>query len=105
MQPILLYITLKDKQEATKLAQTLLTEKRIACANILPSVTSLYQWQGEMQQENEVVLIAKTTPAAKAGAMARIAELHSYDCPCIVAIESADCHAPFAEWIFSQVRD
>lgn len=105
MQPILLYITTKDKPEALAIAQTLLAEKRIACANILPDITSVYEWEGRMQKENEVVLIAKTSPAAKTGTIRRISELHSYDCPCIIAFDSCDAHAPFAKWIFSQVRD
>ena len=105
MNLILMYITVKNKHEALQLAQTLLAEKHIACANILPNVTSVYEWEGKMQQEEEVVMIAKTTDQAKARTMARIAELHSYECPCIVALNAEDVHSPFNKWVFSQVRD
>lgn len=105
MQPILLYITTKDKPQARMLAKTLLAERLIACANILPEMTSIYEWEGEIQQAEEVVLIAKTTPAAKDAAIARIVTLHSYDCPCVVALDCADSHAAFSKWIFSQLGD
>lgn len=105
MTPILLYATVKNKSEALQIADRLLQEELIACANIVEGATSVYRWQGELQQETECLLIAKTTPAAKPRAMARMAALHSYDCPCILAFAADAAHAPFAEWIFSQIKD
>lgn len=105
MSPILLYVTVKDKPEALRLAETLLAEGLVACANILPPMTSLYRWEGALQQEEEVLLLAKTSPAVRDRAIARIGELHGYDCPCILAFEASGASAPFAEWIFSQIRD
>lgn len=105
MQTILLYVTVKNKSEATQIAAELLAERLVACANILPPVTSLYHWQGELQQEEEVILLAKTTAAAQQQAIDRIAALHSYDCPCILAFAPETAHIPFAQWIFSEIGD
>ncbi|MCH2547731.1 MAG: divalent-cation tolerance protein CutA [Alphaproteobacteria bacterium] len=105
MQTILLYITAKNKQEAQSIAQTLLAEKLIACANILPEVTSLFQWQGTMQEDSEVIMLAKTTKQNTSCCIERITALHSYDCPCILAFAPEGGHEPFIKWIFSQVRD
>lgn len=105
MQISLLYITVEDKSAALELADALLGEKLIACANILPPMTSIFRWEGQMQQESEVAMIAKTTADRQEAAMARIAELHGYDTPCIVALPAAAVHTPFAEWIFSATRD
>lgn len=105
MHVSLLYVTLSTKAEATELARTLLAEKYIACANILPEMTSLYEWDGSLQSNGEVAMLVKTSASLKAATMQRIAELHSYDCPCIIELKTGDVHSPFAKWIFSQIRD
>lgn len=100
--PILLYSTLKNKQEAKELAAALLAERLIACANLIPGVTSLYEWEGEMEENEEVILLAKTTSGKAEKAIARIAELHSYSCPCAVGIPLTLAHPPFAQWVAAQ---
>ena len=55
-----LYVTTKDSSEAKKLAKVLLENKLIACANILPEMTSLYEWNGEIEESLESVLVLKT---------------------------------------------
>lgn len=105
MQPVLLYITVPTRTEAEHLARILLEEKHIACANILMHTTSLYIWEGKLEQAEEVVLIAKTTSQARQAAMDRVAALHSYDCPCILAFDAVAAHPPFAQWIFSYIGD
>lgn len=106
MQPVvLLYITVPTRTEAEHLARLLLEEKRVACVNILTHAISLYIWEGKLEEAEEVVLIAKTTPQGRQAAMDRIAELHSYDCPCILAFDTAAAHPPFADWIFSNIGD
>ena len=105
MQLILLYVTLKNKQEALVMAERLIAEKLAACANILPTHTAVYKWNGTPQQEEEVILLAKTTPARREQAIARIAALHNYDCPCILALPVEAAYTPFGEWVFSQIGD
>lgn len=105
MQPVLLYITFSTRTEAEHLARILLEERRVACVNILPHTISLYMWEGKMEEAEEVVMIAKTTPEGKQAAMDRVAELHSYDCPCILAFDTTAAYPPFAQWIFSNIGD
>lgn len=105
MQPILLYTTVKNKQEALAIAEALLAEKLVACANILPPHTAVYHWQGAMQQEEEVLMLLKTSTAVESRVMARIAQLHSYNCPCILALPVEAAEPAFAQWIFSQIGD
>lgn len=105
MQLVLLYITVSTRTEAEHLARILLEEKHVACVNILQHSISLYIWEGKLEEAEEVVLIAKTTSKAKQAAIDRIAELHSYDCPCILAFDTATAHPPFAQWIFSYIGD
>lgn len=101
--PILLYITVKNKQEAEHIARRLLQERLIACANILPEVTSLFNWEGEPKEVTEAILLAKTTLDQQDAAMLRASELHSYTCPCIVALPLEAAHAPFARWVGEEV--
>lgn len=100
----LLYSTFPSRDEAVSLSRLLLEERLIACANIVGGVTSVYRWQGELQEENEVLLIAKTTAAQVDAAIARISSAHSYEVPCITAWPLAKGHAPFRDWIGQETR-
>lgn len=101
----LLYTTVKNKLEAENLASKLLEERLIACANIHPSITSLYRWQGAVEKEPEVPILLKTHTDRVDAAMARIAELHPYDTPCILTLPIDKADPSFVEWIFSNTRD
>jgi periplasmic divalent cation tolerance protein len=105
MSVCLLYTTTATHSEATALAHALLTEKHIACANILSPTTSMYVWEGALQQTEEMAILFKTTQSRKTIAMERITELHPYDCPCIIELVTDAVHPPFAKWIFSQIGD
>jgi periplasmic divalent cation tolerance protein len=93
----MLYSTFKSRDEALSVAHELLKARLIACANVLPPMTSVYRWERKMQQEEEVALLAKTAQAQ--AAIARIKELHSYALPCIVAWPLAQGFPPFLEWV------
>lgn len=100
----LLYITCADEAEALKLAEALLDARLIACANLLPPVTSCFRWNGAMQQNREVVLLAKTTAARFEQVEALVKAQHSYDCPCLVAFDIARGHAPFLQWLSDETE-
>lgn len=82
----LVYITAVDKDEAVKIANALTTEKKIACANIIDPIESIYRWQGAVENSQETLLLAKTTTAKLPELIQRVKELHSYENPAIVAI-------------------
>ena len=105
MSITLLYTTVKNKLEAENLATKLLEERLIACANIQQPITSLYRWQGAVEQEPEVPMLLKTHTDRVDAAMARMAELHPYDTPCILALSIGKANPSFAEWIFSNTKD
>ena len=101
MKVFWIYITAPDREEARRLAATLVEERLAACVNILGVIDSVYRWQGEIEQASEIALVAKTDEARVAALTRRAAELHSYECPCIVALPIAQGHPPFLEWIRS----
>ncbi|NKB16778.1 MAG: divalent cation tolerance protein CutA [Sphingomonadales bacterium] len=70
--------------DALRIAHALLGEGLIACANILDGMTSVYRWDGEIREDREAVLILKSRTELTDRVTARVRELHSYDCPCVV---------------------
>jgi periplasmic divalent cation tolerance protein len=102
MSAKLVYVTAPSRKEAEKIAETVVTERLAACANILDGVTSLFHWEGKLCRENEAVLILKTTEEKTDALTARIKELHSYECPCIVVLPIEGGNPAFLEWLHSE---
>lgn len=99
-----LYVTVPNREEALTLAHRLVQERLVACGNVLGSLTSVYEWKGQLEQSDEVVLLLKTRAELVGETMRRVAELHSYECPCIAELPVAAVHEPFAAWIAEQTR-
>ena len=81
------YLTVSSEEEAVRLARVVLDEKLAACANLLGGIRSLYRWQGELCDEQEVAMVLKTTSFRVEELMDRLSELggfHSYQTPCIL---------------------
>jgi len=97
------YMTAGSKDEARKIGKELVTSKLAACVNILDNMNSFYRWEGEVQDDTEVVMIAKTTEARVPQLIEKVKSLHSYDCPCIVSIPVAGGNPAFLDWIAGQV--
>ncbi|MBI1272520.1 MAG: divalent cation tolerance protein CutA [Alphaproteobacteria bacterium] len=93
------YITCKDAAEAEKIAAALVGEKLAACVNILPPITSIYEWQGKVEKGAEVAMVAKTRAGLFEKVAARVRALHSYETPCIVALPVAAGDAAFLDWV------
>ena len=96
---LLVFTTLPTADAAAEVAKILVGEKLAACANILPALRSIYRWQGQVQDENEVLVLLKTQRVHYARLTARILELHPYDVPEVLAIPVEQGHAAYLEWI------
>ena len=70
-----------------------------ACVNILGETSSLFRWQGEVRSETEIALIAKTKKTLVQKIVTKVKAIHSYECPCIVALPLSDGSADFLSWI------
>ncbi|MGD9365598.1 MAG: divalent-cation tolerance protein CutA [Desulfobacteraceae bacterium] len=103
MSAFFVYITTKDKAEAREIGRHLVHSKIAACVNILDQMNSMYVWQGEFQDDQEAVMIAKTTEEKVPELIAAVKARHSYECPCIVALPITDGHPDFLNWISRQV--
>lgn len=94
-----LYATVPDRDEGLALARRLVEEGLVACGNLLGPMTSVYEWKGEIEQSDEFVLLLKTRAELLDRVMQRVAELHSYECPCVVELVLGSAHPPFAQWV------
>jgi len=102
MKAKLIYVTTSSREEAEQIAETVVTEKRAACANIFENMTSVYEWNGTLCREQETVLILKTTVAQVDALTARTKALHSYECPCIITLPVESGNPDFLDWISRQ---
>lgn len=95
----LIYITTDGPEEARTIGRALVEERLAACANVIDPMVSIYRWEGEVQEGRETVLIAKTSAACVEALTERVRALHSYDCPCIVAVSVEGGNPAFLNWI------
>jgi len=98
------YVPCADKGEALKIAHTLVEQRLVACANILDGCTSVYEWKGEVKEEREAILIMKTARSLQLEVEKAITDMHSYDCPGIVALDTDDVNFPFEKWVIDHTR-
>jgi len=104
MEISLIYITTKNKDEARTIGKELVQTKLSACVNIFDNMNSIYMWEGELQDDNEAVLVAKTTQNRVPELIEKVKAMHSYECPCIVSLPVTDGNRDFLKWIENEVR-
>ena len=95
----MVFMTLPEAEVAGAIVRKLVEEKLVACGNVLSGVTSIYRWEGNVQQDDEVLVIMKTTAQAVAPLLERAAELHPYECPEILAIPVEEGYRPYMDWV------
>ena len=96
---IIVFITVDSQETAQKIANKLLTERKVACANILPKVESHYWWQGKIESANELLLIVKTRAALLDELIALVKQIHPYAVPEIIALPIIGGNEDFLKWI------
>jgi periplasmic divalent cation tolerance protein len=90
--------------EASRLARTLVEERLAACATLIPSVQSIYHWQGEIEFSTETLLLLKTEPDQLAALEARLHQLHSYQTPEFLVLGVEGVSHPYLEWLQSALH-
>ncbi|MDG5766858.1 divalent-cation tolerance protein CutA [Balneolales bacterium ANBcel1] len=105
MEHVFVYITAADQKEAEMLSRHIVQERLAACTNILGNISALFFWDDAVQKEQEVALIAKTTVSAFPRLQERVKELHSYECPCVIALPIAMGNPDYLSWIDNEVAN
>jgi periplasmic divalent cation tolerance protein len=96
--------TTANAEEAALLGRTLVDERLVACATLIPSVQSIYRWKGEVESANETLLLLKTGPDQLAALEARLHELHSYQTPEFLVLTVESGSQPYIDWLQASLR-
>ncbi len=98
------FCTVPDQETARRIAQTVVHEGLAACVNLLPGITSVYRWQGQVEESSELLLIIKTRQERYPALEARIRALHPYQVPEIIAHEIVAGSKSYLDWIAENTR-
>lgn len=99
MEFVFAYITAGSRDEAARIGRTLVEERLAACVNILDGMTSIYRWQGAIEEATETVLIAKTRADLFDRLTARVRDLHSYSVACVVELKVGRGNPAYLDWL------
>lgn len=80
-------VTCSGKEEAERISESLVERGLAACVNVLPGCVSIYRWEGEIQHDNEALMVIKSRRSRFAELEACVRELHSYDVPEVIAVD------------------
>ena len=98
----LLYITAGSLEEAKRLGRLMVERELAACANVIPGMHSVYRWQGKLCEDEEVVLLIKTSAERVDALIEAVVEEHSYECPCVLVLPIETGYAGYMEWLRAQ---
>ena len=96
-------MTAPDLGTAERIGSALVGERLATCANVLPSLTSIYWWQGKMERASEALLILKTVQGRIAELRERAVKLHPYEVPELLVLEVTEGHEPYLDWVRSEI--
>ena len=98
---IMVLTTCNSSETSSLIAETLISNKLAACVNIIKGVESVYQWQGKIEHDKEILLIIKTRESLFSHVKQTIQELHSYELPEIIAVPIKTGEKNYLNWIQS----
>jgi periplasmic divalent cation tolerance protein len=99
MEEIVAFITASDEKEAAKIAKALVEAKLAGCVNIIKDIRSIYNWQGKIEDEKEVLMVVKTQKLLFDSLVKKVKELHSYTVPEIIALPIIQGSEDYLKWL------
>ncbi|MET0071004.1 MAG: divalent-cation tolerance protein CutA [Candidatus Thiodiazotropha sp.] len=104
--PLLLILcTAPDRENALKLANSLLEQELAACVNLTSPVTSVYRWQGKLEQSEEILLLIKTTEKKYRDVEAALRAQHPYELPEIIAVPVEQGLDDYLDWVERCIKE
>ena len=85
--------------KGAELLRQLLSERLVACGNILPGVRSLYRWKGAIEDEPEELLVMETQEQHVSSLIDRIQDIHEYEVPKIIALDVQEVAEAYLQWV------
>jgi periplasmic divalent cation tolerance protein len=104
LQVIVVLSTFPTVDKASEVASILVEERLAACVNVVPGLTSIYRWEGGIARDAEALVLIKTTRGRFEALAARLAELHPYELPEIVALEAPIGSQSYLDWVRAETR-
>ena len=93
------YVTVPSAQVGKAIANKLVTNKLAACVNMIPGVTSFYEWQGKMEEDNELLLMIKTQTSLVPEVITAVKATHTYDVPEVISVPMGEGSKDYLEWV------
>jgi periplasmic divalent cation tolerance protein len=103
-EPLVVLMTAGSQEEAERIAQALVGDMLAACVNLIPGVTSIYRWEGQIQRDQEWLLVAKSERQVLDPLVRRVQALHSYDVPEIIALPLVGGSEAYLRWLDREVH-
>jgi len=104
MEVILVYINFPNRECARHIGTALIEKQLAACVNIIPEIESIYQWEGEVKTENEVMTIVKTTASRYKQLEKYVLENHPYDVPEVISLPISQGSESYLNWVQDQME-
>jgi periplasmic divalent cation tolerance protein len=99
MSRLLVFTMVGKAEDAEWISREVVERGLAACVNILPSVTSVYRWKGEVEKSDEILLLIKTTGERFEALREALVSMHSYEVPEVIAVQIDAGHLPFLAWL------
>lgn len=97
--------TVSSEEEGRRLARTLVERHLAACVNLVPNLTSVYRWQGTVEEAPEMLLLIKTTEERLSALEAALGEFHTYEVPEFLAFTPESGSQAYLAWLLNSVND
>jgi periplasmic divalent cation tolerance protein len=102
MEPLFVYVTCKNRDQALEIGKTVVTARLAACANVIDGMESIYWWQEELQTDKEAVLILKSRRDLLEALTEKVKSEHSYQVPCVVALPIVGGNQDYLHWLLTE---
>ena len=103
-QILLAISTFPDAETASRTAQALVEEKLAACANVLPTIHSIYRWKGKIETAGEIMVLFKTTQERQAAFEKKLRSLHPYEVPELICFKIDSGSPDYLRWVIDNCR-
>lgn len=101
---IVVLVTVPTPERAAEIARAVVEERLAACGNVVPGLRSIYRWEGKVQDDEEALLLLKTTRSRFDALRDRVLALHPYDVPEVIALPVEAGSAAYLAWIAGETR-
>ena len=103
-EPIVVFITTPNREEAARLADLLVGARLAACVQILPEMESIYRWEGKIERQAEILMLVKSTRDKFNQLEREVRAIHSYETPEIVAVPVSEISEPYLKWLVESLQ-